>query len=55
VCGKSHHQCISIEEILESYIQIIESCDSSKLIYFDEQKINSITSSENEIHRLNIA
>jgi hypothetical protein len=54
IIGKSYHQCVSIEEILESYIQIITNCDTSTLVYFDEHKIKTISSSDNEIRRLNM-
>jgi len=54
ILGKSYHQCVSIEEILESYIEIITNCDTSTLIYFDENKIKTIASSDNEIRRLNM-
>ena len=54
VCGKSYHQCILIEDILESYFEIIQKCDKSMLIKINKDNINILNSSENEIHRLNM-
>lgn len=54
VCGKSYHQCCSIEEILESYLDIISNTDSSTLHLFDEKYLHKIRTSDSEIHRLNV-
>ena len=55
VCGRSYHQCITIEEILVSYLEILSKCNPIDLQLFDETNLVSIKSSESEIHRLNIA
>lgn len=54
ICGKSYHQCNNIEEILESYLEIISNTNLSTLKFFDEQHLQKISVSTSEIHRLNI-
>jgi ribulose-5-phosphate 4-epimerase/fuculose-1-phosphate aldolase len=54
ICGKSYHQCNSIEEILESYLDIISNTNISTLTYFDQPHLQTISASTSEIHRLNL-
>ena len=54
ICGKSYHQCNSIEEILESYLDIISNTNISTLQLFDKDHLQKINMSDSEIHRLNI-
>lgn len=52
VCGKSYHQCVMIEEILDSYLEIIEH--GSDLDFFDDKTLKNISSSESEIYRMSL-
>jgi ribulose-5-phosphate 4-epimerase/fuculose-1-phosphate aldolase len=54
VLGNSYKHCICIEEVLESYLDIVHNSNPSELVFFDKESIDSLTSSEQEKHRMNI-
>jgi rhamnose utilization protein RhaD (predicted bifunctional aldolase and dehydrogenase) len=54
VLGNSYKHCICIEEVLESYLEILQNSNPSELVFFDKESIESLTTSEKEKHRMNI-
>jgi ribulose-5-phosphate 4-epimerase/fuculose-1-phosphate aldolase len=52
VCGKTHHRCIMIEEILDAYLEIYQNSIGVKLDFFDNSALSNLTSSESEKYRL---
>jgi ribulose-5-phosphate 4-epimerase/fuculose-1-phosphate aldolase len=54
VLGKSYRHCICIEEILESYLDILQHSNPNELLFFDKECIEQLSTSEKEKHRMNI-
>ena len=54
VLGKSYSQCIHIEEILESYLTILQKSNPNTVHFFTEDALTKLQTSEKEIHRMNI-
>ena len=52
--GKSYTQCVCIEEILDSYLDIIKSHNIQMFNILEENNINSLETSEKEKYRLNL-
>lgn len=54
VLGKNYRQCLNIEEVLESYISIIQKSNPNTIHFFESDSITTLQSSEKEVHRMNI-
>jgi ribulose-5-phosphate 4-epimerase/fuculose-1-phosphate aldolase len=54
VLGKSYRQCLNTEEVLESYISIIQKSNPNTIHFFESDSIMTLQSSEKEVHRMNI-
>ncbi len=54
VFGKTPKHCICVEEILESYAQIMASSDANQLEMFEEEDTQALETSPQEVHRLGI-
>ena len=54
VCGKTHHRCVMIEELLDSYLEIYQNSIGARLDFFDDSSVMNLTSSESEKYRLGL-
>jgi ribulose-5-phosphate 4-epimerase/fuculose-1-phosphate aldolase len=54
VLGKTYRQCINIEEVLESYMAILHKSNPNTAHFISSTHIQSLQTSEKEIHRMNI-
>lgn len=54
VFGKTPKHCICVEEILESYVQIMASSDANQLEMFEDEDTHALETSPQEVHRLGI-